>query len=157
MLKSQNMTSHESIKAELKDAMKAKDAVRLRTIRSMLTAFTNELVATNRTPQDLLEDQETINVIKRLSKQRKESITQYEANNRPELAEPEKEELAVLNSYLPQMMSPEEILPIVAAKKTELGIDDKSKMGMLVGAVMKELAGRADGADVKTVVEAQFE
>jgi uncharacterized protein YqeY len=123
----------------------------------MLTAFTNELVASNRTPQDMLDDQEVMNVIKRLAKQRKESITQYRDNNRPELAEPEEAELEVLNSYLPQMMSQEEILPIVTAKKAELGIDDKSKMGMLVGAVMKELNGRADGSDVKLVVEAQFQ
>jgi uncharacterized protein YqeY len=150
------MTSHESIKAELKEAMKAKEAVRLRVVRGLLTAFMNELVATGRTPQDLLTDDEVMAVIKRAAKQRKESITQYEAAARPELAAPEKEELVVLESYLPQMMSIEEITPVVVAKKAELGIDDKSKMGMLVGAVMKELGGKADGDDVKTAVEAQF-
>jgi uncharacterized protein YqeY len=150
------MALHQDIKDQLKGALKAKEAVRLRTIRSMLTAFTNELVANGKTPQDCLEDEQTLAVIKRLAKQRKESITQYEAANRPELAEPEKEELKVLESYLPQMMSAEEIKPIVEAKKAELGIDDKSKMGMLVGAVMNELAGKADGAEVKSVVEASF-
>jgi uncharacterized protein YqeY len=154
--KLEHMSLHESIKSELKVALKAKDAVRLRTVRSMLTAFTNELVASNRTPQEILTDEEVLAVIKRLAKQRKESITQYESANRPELAEPEKAELEVLESYLPQMMSVEEIKPIVEAKRAELGIDDKSKMGMLVGAVMKELKGKADGADVKTVVEASF-
>jgi len=150
------MSLHESIKGELKDALKAKDQVKLRTVRSMLTAFTNELVATSRTPQDMLKDEEVLAVIKRLAKQRKESITQYEAANRPELAEPEKEELEVLESYLPQMMSQDEIRPVAEAKKAELGIEDKSKMGMLVGAVMKELAGKADGGDVKQVVESLF-
>ena len=150
------MTSHESIKAELKEAMKAKEAVRLRVVRGLLTAFMNELVATGRTPQDLLTDDEVMAVIKGAAKQRKESITQYEAAARPELAAPEKEELVVLENYLPQMMSIEEITPVVVAKKAELGIDDKSKMGMLVGAVMKELGGKADGGDVKTAVEAQF-
>lgn len=150
------MSLHQEIKDSLKDAMKAKEEVRLRTIRSMLTAFMNELVATSRTPQDLLTDDEVLAVIKRLAKQRKESITQFEAASRPELAEPEKAELEVLEGYLPQMMSQEEIRPIVEAKKAELGIDDKSKMGMLVGAAMKELAGKADGADVKAVVESLF-
>lgn len=150
------MSLHEQIKSSLKDAMKAKDDVKLRTVRSMLTAFMNEAVATNRTPQDILKDDEALAVIKRLAKQRKESIVQYEANNRPELAEPEKDELKVLESYLPQMMSAEEIKPIAEAKKAELGIEDKSKMGMLVGAVMKELAGKADGGDVKAVVESLF-
>lgn len=147
------MSLHEQIKGELKDALKAKDQVKLRTVRSVLTALMNELVATSRTPQDTLNDDEVLAVIKRLAKQRKESIIQYEGNNRPELAVPEKEELAVLDSYLPQMMSREEIRPVVEAKKAELGIEDKSKAGMLVGAVMKELAGKADGNDVKSIAE----
>lgn len=150
------MSLHQDIKDSLKEAMKAKEVVRLRVIRGILTALTNELVATGKTPQDTLTDEEVLAVIKRLAKQRKESITQYEAANRPELAEPEKEELVVLETYLPQMMSQEEIRPIAEAKKAELGIDDKSKMGMLVGAVMKELSGKADGGDVKTVVESLF-
>lgn len=150
------MSLHEQIKGELKDALKAKDQVKLRTVRSMLTAFTNELVATSRTPQAILEDNEVLAVIKRLAKQRKDSIEQYEAADRHDLSEPEKEELVVLESYLPQMMSQEQIRPIAEAKKTELNITDKSKMGMLVGAVMKELAGKADGADVKSVVESLF-
>ena len=151
------MQLHEQVKGELKEAMKAKDAVRLRTVRSMLTAFMNELVAGGKTPQDMLDDDATLAVIKRLAKQRKESITQYEAADRPELAIPEKEELVVLETYLPQLMSPDEIRPIAEAKKAELGIDDKGKLGMLVGAVMKELAGKADGGDVKMVVESLFE
>lgn len=150
------MSLHESIKSELKEALKAKEEVRLRTVRSMLTAFTNELVATSRTPQDMLKDDEVLAVIKRLAKQRKDSIEQYEAASRPELAVPEKEELVVLERYLPQMMSQDEIRPIAEAKKAELGIEDKSKMGMLVGAIMKELAGKADGGDVKAVAESLF-
>ncbi len=150
------MSLHTDIKASLKEAMKAKEHVRLQVIRSLMTAFMNELVATNRTPQDELTDEETLAVIKRAAKQRKESITQYEAAGRQDLADPEKEELAVLEEYLPQMMSQAEIQPVVAAKKAELGIEDKSQMGMLVGAVMKELSGKADGADVKAVVEASF-
>jgi uncharacterized protein YqeY len=150
------MSLHETIKASLKDALKAKEEVRLRTIRSMLTAFTNELVSKGKTPQDFLSDEEVLAVIKRLAKQRQESIVQYETNNRPELAEPEKAELEVLKTYLPKLMTPEEIKPIAEAKKSELGIEDKAKMGMLVGAVMKELGGKADGGDVKLVVDNLF-
>ena len=147
------MSLHEDMKGSLKDAMKARDEVKLRTVRSILTAFTNEMVATGKTPQDTLDDEQALSVIKRLAKQRKESITQYEAANRPELAAPEKEELAVLESYLPQMMSEAEIEPIAKAKMEALGVTDKSKMGILIGAIMKETAGRADGGAVKTVVE----
>ncbi len=150
------MSLHEDFKGSLKEAMKAKEAVKLGVIRGLLTAFTNELVATNRTPQDMLADDEVLAVIKRAAKQRKESILQYEAAGRTDLSEPEKEELAILETYLPTLMSQEQIKPIAEAKKAELGVTDKSKMGILVGAVMKELAGKADGADVKAVVEGLF-
>ncbi len=147
------MGLHEDIKNELKESLKAKDAVRLRTVRSILTAFTNELVATGKTPQDTITDEGGLAVIKRLAKQRKDSIQQYDAAGRSDLSEPEKEELTVLEGYLPHMMSVEEIRPVAQAKMQELGVTDKSKMGVLVGAIMKELQGRADGADVKSVVD----
>ncbi len=132
--------------------MKAKDAAKLRTVRSMLTAFTNELVATGSKPQDELADAGVLSVIKRLAKQRKESIVQFEAAKRQDLADPEKEELAILESYLPTLMSQDALRPLVEAKIAEMGAD-KSKMGMLIGTLMKELQGKADGADVKAVVE----
>ncbi len=150
------MSLHTDLRVTLKEAMKAKDEVRLRTVRGIMTACTNELVATSRTPQDELKDEEVIAVIKRLAKQRKESITQYEAANRPELAVPEKEELVVLEAYLPTLMDRDAIRPIAEAVKAELGVTDKSKLGVLVGAVMKKLQGQADGADVKAVVESLF-
>ena len=150
------MTLHETMRESLKEAMKARDAVKLRTVRSILTAFTNELVATGKTPQDVITDEAGMAVIKRLAKQRKDSISQYEAASRNDLAEPEKEELVVLEAYLPTLMTQEQILPVAIAKKSELGVDDKAKIGILVGAVMKELAGKADGSDVKAVVEGLF-
>ncbi len=150
------MATHEEIKGTLASIMKSRDEVKLRTVRSMLTAFTNELVATGRKPQEWLDEASTTNVIKRLAKQRKESITQYEAGGRPDLVEPEKAELIILESYLPQVMSKEALLPIAEAKKKELGIADKSKIGILIGAVMKATAGQADGGDVKSVVESLF-
>lgn len=133
--------------------MKAKEATRLRTVRSMLTAFTNELVATGKTPQQELDDAGVLSVIKRLAKQRKESIVQFEAANRQDLADPEKEELVILEAYLPTLMSRDAIRPIVEAKIAAMGTVDKSKMGMLVGSLMKDLQGKADGADVKAIVE----
>ena len=150
------MSLHESLRESLKTAMKAKDAVTLTTVRSIMTACTNELVATGKTPQDQLDDAGILAVIKRLAKQRKESIIQFEAAGRHELAAPEKLELAVLEAYLPTLLTQEQIRPIAEAKKAELGVTDKSKLGILVGAVMKEVGGNADGADVKAVVESLF-
>lgn len=147
---------HTQLKTDLKESLKAKEATRLRTIRSLLTAITNELVAQGQTPQAMLDDDSVRKVIQKAAKQRKESIAQYESNDRPELAEPEKAELLILENYLPTMLSQAEIQPIAEAKQAELGITDKSKMGVLIGAVMKELSGQADGADVKMVVESLF-
>jgi len=150
------MSLHEQVKGELKDAMRAKDEIKLRTVRGMLTAFTNELVATSRKPQEMLTDEEVIAVIRRLAKQRKESITQFVSGDREDLAIGEREELAVLEAYLPQMMAKEDILKIAVAKKAELGITDKAKLGQFVGTLMKELKGKADGNDVKEVAESLF-
>jgi len=147
------MSLHQNIKSELKEALKAKEATRLTVVRGMLTAFTNELVATGRTPQDELSDEAVLTVIKRLAKQRKDSIEQYEAADRTELAAVEAEELAILETYLPQLMSRDEIRPIAEAKQAELGVEDRSKMGQLIGAVMQATKGQADGGDVKAVVE----
>jgi uncharacterized protein YqeY len=72
------------------------------------------------------------------------------------LAESEKAELAILEKYLPKMMSKEDIKKIAEAKQKELGITDKSKIGQFVGMLMKELKGKADGADVKEVAESLF-
>lgn len=150
------MTLHATLKKSLQEAMRARDAVRLRTVRSLLTAMTNELVATGKTPQDLIDDVGFLTVVKRLAKQRKESIVQFEAAGRIDLSEPEKAELAILEAYLPTLMTPEQIRPIAEAKKAELGVTDKAGMGKLIGAVTKELSGKADGSDVKVVVENLF-
>lgn len=150
------MSLHEQIKGEVKEAMKAKDAVRLSVVRNMISSFTNELVATGKTPQDMLDDAGVLKVIKRLSNQRKDSIEQFVKGGRPELAESEQAELAVLEKYLPTLMSREEIEVVARAKKDELGVTDKSKAGQLTGAIMKDLAGKADGGDVKAVVDGLF-
>ncbi len=150
------MTLQETIKSSLKEAMMAKDAVRTTVIKGLMSAFTNELVAIGRTPQSALEDEEVLTVIRRNVKQRKDAIEQFTAGGRPDLADSEKAELAILETYLPAMMSKDDIRKIAEAKKAELGITDKSKLGMFVGTLMKELKGKADGADVKEVAESLF-
>lgn len=150
------MSLQEQIKGEIKTAMMAKDSVKLTVVRGLSTSFMNELVATKRTPQDALTDEEAAAVIRRAVKQRKDSIEQFTAAGRPELAESEQAELAILETYLPKMMTQDEIRPIAEAKKAELGITDKTKSGMLMSAIMKDLKGKADGGDVKSVVESLF-
>lgn len=146
------MTIHETIKAGIPEAMKAKDEVRLRTLRSLVTAMTNEVVAKKRKPDEFLTDDEALAVIKRAANQRKDSIEQFEKAGRNDLAAPEKDELAILEALLPAQMSRDEIEAVVKAKIAETGAD-KSKAGMLTGMVMKELKGKADGGVVKEVID----
>lgn len=147
------MSLHQTLKDQIKEAMKAKDAVRLGVLRGLVTGCMNELVATKRTPQDELSDEEVLNVIRRAVKQRKDSIDQFIKGGREDLAGDEKAELAVLETYLPAMMSKEDVMVIAKAKMTELGVADKSKIGMFMGTLMKELKGKADGDVVKSVVD----
>ena len=144
---------HKKIREDMTNAMRAKDAGRLMVLRGLLTAFTNEAVTRGKKPDVELSDDEAILVIKKASKQRVDSILQFKKGNRMDLAEVEEKELSVLKEYLPEEMKSEDIEKIARAKKDELGISDKSKMGILMGAVMKETGGRADGGVVKKIVE----
>ncbi len=147
---------HENIKGEIKEAMMAKDAVRLEVLRGMSAAFTNELVAKGKKPQDILTDEEALAVISRLSKQRKDSIEQFTKGGREDLVAEEKAQLAVIEKYLPEMMGASEVEKIARAKKEELGVTDPTKKGMLMAAIMKDLKGKADGTVVKQVVDSLF-
>jgi uncharacterized protein YqeY len=145
-----------TIREEIKKAMLARNTVRLNALRNLSAAFTNELVATMRKPQDELSDEEAITVVKRLAKQRKDSIEQFQNAGRNDLVEEEKSELAVLETYLPQTMRKGDIKKVAEAKKAELNVTDKAGVGKLIGAVAKELKGKADGSDIKEVVESLF-
>lgn len=146
----------EKIKSQLKEAMMAKDVVRLDTIRGVLSAFTNDLVAKGRKPTDALTDEEAIAVITKLAKQRKDSITQYKAIGRDELVAEEESQLKILETYLPKLMDAAEVQAIAKVKQTELGITDPTKKGMLMAAIMKDLKGKADGMVVKEAVDSLF-
>jgi len=146
----------EKIRTELVTAMKAKDSATVTVLRGVLAAFTNELVSKGKKPQDTLTEEEQIAVVKRLVKQRKDSIEQFEKGGRQDLADTEKSELVILEAYLPASMPREEIRTVALALKEKLGVTDKAKMGVFMGAVMKELKGAADGSDVKAVVEEIF-
>lgn len=140
----------EKIKAELKPAMIAKDSVRVGTIRLILAAFTNELVTQGHPPTDPLSDEDCMKVIKRLAKQRKDSIDQYITGGREDLAEDEKAELAVIETFLPEQMSEAAIEEKIKAR---LGDYDATKKGQFIGMMCKELGDTADGAVVKAVID----
>jgi len=144
---------YEKIRGEIKQAMRDKNTLVLNTLRGLLSALTNESVAKGRKPDQELNDEEILAVVKRLAKQRKDSIEQFQKGGRNDLVEIEENELEIIKKYLPEEVGEDEIRKIVEQKKTELGIVDKTKIGILVGAVMKEFKGRADGGMVKRIVE----
>ncbi len=144
---------HQQIKDGIKDAMKRKEEVRLSVLRGLITDFTNELVAKGRKPQEMLNDDEVLTVIKRAAKRRKDSIEQFNNGGRPDLVMSEEAELKIIETFIPAMMNKEDIKKVALAKKEELGITDKSKAGQFIGTLMKELKGQAEGTVVKEVVD----
>ena len=147
------MSLHQDIKKQMVEAMRAKDTLRLNVIRGLLSSFTNEAVSKKRKPDEELADEEVMSVISRAVKQRKDSIDQFEKGGRNDLAETEKAELAILETYLPAQMSRDEVVAYVKAKQTQLSFD-QNKKNQLMGMIMKELKGKADGMMVKETVDA---
>jgi uncharacterized protein YqeY len=144
------------LKEMMKDAMRAKDTVKLTVVRGLISAMTNEAVQKGYGPDGQLNEDEVLTVIMRAAKQRKDSIQQFTDGGRPELAETEKAELAVIETMLPAQMSRDEIVAAATAKAQELGITEKTKANQLMGMLMKDLKGKADGTVVKEVVDSMF-
>lgn len=143
--------------------MRAKDAVKLAVVRGLISAMTNEAVAKGKGPDGVLSEDEVLTVVMRAAKQRKDSIEQFTKGGRPELAESEQAELDILTAMLPTQMTEAEIEDATKAKATELGIDPDAKDGAgktgankLMGALMKDLKGKADGTLVKAAVDSLF-
>ncbi len=143
----------DTIKAQLKAAMMAKETTKVMTLRGVTAAFTNDLVARGITPTDPMTDEDCIRVIKKLIKQRKDSIEQFIAGGREDLADDEKAELAVLETLIPAQMTREEIVTFVQNKITEMGEIDKTKIGQITGSIIKAIGSNADGAMVKSVID----
>jgi uncharacterized protein YqeY len=147
------MSLHTDIKEGIKEAMKAKEQTRLMTLRGLSSELTNEAVKNGDKPDTELSDEAVMSVIQRLVKQRRDSIEQYTNAGRSELAESEQAELAVLETFLPEQMSEDEIREVVKATLEETGVTEKSGIGQLMGALMPKVKGKADGSLVKKIVD----
>lgn len=143
------MTLKDQITEDMKTAMRAKDAPRLLTIRGLLAAMKQREVDERIT----LDDAAVIAIVDKLIKQRKDSIAQFTTAGRTDLVDKESAELAVLEGYLPQRMSADEINAEVAKLVAELGATGPGDMGKVMGAVKTRLAGKADMALVSTAVK----
>ncbi|CAN5741749.1 GatB/YqeY domain-containing protein [soil metagenome] len=149
------MTLPERIDADLKDAMRAKDAGRLSVLRMLKSAIKNAAIEKGGASAEL-DDAEATQVIRKQVKQRQDSIESFEKGGRPELAEKEKEELAMLTPYLPQAMSGDELAAAVRATIAETGATSRAEMGAVMKALQAKLAGRADGKTLSQEVQRQL-
>lgn len=139
----------EQIDVDLRDAMRAKDEIRLSTLRLLKSAVTYAGIAKN---TEKMDDVEIVKVIQREVKKREEAIENYVKGARPELAEKEKKELAILQSYLPAQIPEEELARIVEQAVAKTGASTKAQMGMVIKEVMAEVQGRADGKRISALV-----
>lgn len=149
------MSLHQDIREQMKEAMKLRDTVRLNVIRGLLSSFTNEAVSKKRKPDEELSDEDAFSVITRAVKQRKDSIEQFEKGGRADLAEVEKTELMILETYLPIQMSRDEIVAYVRNKLADPTTPEATRgnKNQFIGFVMKDLKGKADGAIVKEAID----
>jgi uncharacterized protein len=144
------MSLKDQITEDMKTAMRAKDSERLGTIRLLLAAMKQKEVD----ERVVLDDAAVVAIVDKLVKQRKDSIAAFEQAERQDLADKEKAELVVLQAYLPQRMSTEEITAAVQAIVAELGAKGPGDMGKVMGAVKTQLAGKADMGQVSAAVKA---
>ena len=135
--------------------MREKNATKLGVLRMLKAAMTNAVIEKSGA-QGRLSDADAIQVIRKQLKQRQDSIESFEKGGRAELAAKEKEELSILQSYLPQAMSADELSKIVRETITEVGANSKSQMGAVMKALQAKVAGRADGKTLSAEVQKQL-
>lgn len=146
------MSLKQQITEDMKTAMRAKDTARLGAIRLLLAAMKQREVD----ERIELSDADVVAIIEKMIKQRRESISQFEAAKRQELADIEKFEVAVLQTYMPQPMSESEVLAAVADAIASSGAKSPQEMGKVIALLKPQLAGRADMGKVSALVKARL-
>ena len=142
------MSLKEKIENDLKEAMKAKESLKVSCLRLIKAAVKNKEIDV----RGALDDAQITSILSTLAKQRKESIEQFKKGGRDDLVKQEEAELAILNSYLPKQMSEKEIEEIIVKTIAEVGAKDIKEAGKVMKAVMPKVAGKADGKIVNAIV-----
>lgn len=150
------MSIKEKILNDIKESMKAKQADRLRVLRSLKAKLMEKEISERKGGEATISDEQAVEVLMKAAKQRKESIEQFEKGGRDDLAAKEKKELEVIDDYLPKMMSEDEIRTKAINKIDELGASGMEDMGKVMGALMPELKGKADGSLISSVVKEEL-
>lgn len=151
MKKERNMNLFDQISNDIKEAMKARDKVRLETLRNIKKVFLEAKTAPG--AGDVLEDVAALKILQKLAKQGKESAATFTQQNRPDLAEAELAQVKVIEEYLPQPLTPEEIESAVKEIIAATGASGMKDMGKVMGMANKQMAGRADGKAISDIVK----
>lgn len=150
------MSLKDRISDEIKTAMKARDKVRLQTVRSIKKVILEKESEVRPKGQDALTPEQEIEVVTQLAKQRKDSIEQYQNAGREDLAEKEAQELTILQEYLPEQMSDDDIAAVIDELIAKTGATGPHDMGKVMGPAMKQMKGKADGGKVQALVKAKL-
>ncbi len=150
------MSLKDRISEDIKTAMKAKDKVRLETVRSIKKVILEKESVLRASGQDTLTEEQEIEVLTQLAKQRRDAIAQYMDAGRADLAEGETAELAIIEEYLPTQLSDAEVEAYIDDLIAKTGASSAKDLGKVMGPAMKELKGRADGSKVQAIVKAKL-
>jgi uncharacterized protein YqeY len=150
------MSLKEQISEDIKSAMKAKDKLRLETVRSLKKVILEKEVEIRVEGRDTLNTDEELAILSQQAKQRRDSVAQYQQAGREDLAEKEAQELAIIETYLPKQLSDEEITEVVEQAIAEVGASSMKDMGKVMGPVMQKLKGKADGSKVQAITKAKL-
>lgn len=143
----------ETLSEDLKDAMRARDEVRLRTIRSLRAALLDQEISKREGGEATLSEQDELTIVRKQAKQRRDAIEQYEAAGRDDLMQKEAEELRVIESYLPEELSDDEVRSVVHQVIMAKGASSPQDMGRVMGDVMRLLRGKVEGHRVQQLVQ----
>ncbi len=146
----------DQIVSDMVQAMKAKDQDRLRVLRSIKTAFQEKEISERKGGVSNLTNDQYLAVLTKAAKQRKDSITQFVEGKREDLADIERKELEIIETYLPEMMGEDEVRKAVRNKIEQVGAAGMQDMGKVMGALMGELRGKADGSLISTLVKEEL-
>ncbi|NJK49926.1 GatB/YqeY domain-containing protein [Candidatus Gracilibacteria bacterium] len=151
------MSLKDRISEDIKLAMKAKDKIRLETVRSIKKALLEKEVAVRPSGQESLTQEQELELLSQQAKQRRDSIEQYRNGGRDDLADKEAQELAIIETYLPKQLSDEEIGAVVDEIIASVGATTVKDLGKVMGAAMQQLKGKADGKKIQTMVKSKLE
>jgi uncharacterized protein YqeY len=150
------MSLKDRITEDIKTAMKAKDKVRLETVRSIKKLLLEKEVSVRPQGQETLTEEQELEVLTQLAKQRRDAIAQYQEVGRPDRAEAEAQELAIIEEYLPQQLSDDEVGQVLDEIIAESGAQSMKDLGKVMGPAMQRLKGQADGKKIQTMVRAKL-